>query len=123
MTSVLKMGRSQHQAPAALPMERPGTHCTGVWVGPRAGLDGCGKPQPQRDSIPDSPAHSESQYRLSYRGRNDDLSFDIVSTFGIRSLINHKNLDKINAIIDIRYIVLRNRTNFYICVSNVVTEF
>ena len=25
------------------PQERPGTHCTGGWVGPRAGLDGCGK--------------------------------------------------------------------------------
>jgi hypothetical protein len=31
----------QHQAPATLyPQERtPGTHCTGGWVGPRAGLD------------------------------------------------------------------------------------
>jgi hypothetical protein len=27
------------------PRERPGTH-TGGWVGPRAGLDGCGKPRP-----------------------------------------------------------------------------
>ena len=30
----------QQHAPAALyPQERPGTHCTGGWVGPRAGLD------------------------------------------------------------------------------------
>jgi hypothetical protein len=31
----------QHHAPAELnPGERtPGTHCTGGWVGPRAGLD------------------------------------------------------------------------------------
>ena len=29
------------------PRERPGTHCTGGWVGPRAGLDGCGKYRPQ----------------------------------------------------------------------------
>ena len=36
------------------PWERPGTHCTGGWVGPRAGLDGCGKsrPPPNRDSFP-----------------------------------------------------------------------
>jgi hypothetical protein len=34
----------QPHAPAALPPgKRPGTHCTGGWVGPRAGLDGCGK--------------------------------------------------------------------------------
>ena len=32
--------------------ERPGTHCTGGWVGRRAGLDGCGKSRPHRDSIP-----------------------------------------------------------------------
>ena len=25
------------------PQERPGTHCIGGWVGPRAGLEGCGK--------------------------------------------------------------------------------
>ena len=36
--------RGQRHAPAALyPRERPGIHCTGGWVGPRAGLDRCGK--------------------------------------------------------------------------------
>ena len=31
----------QQHAPAALyPHEKPGTHCTGSWVGPGAGLDG-----------------------------------------------------------------------------------
>jgi hypothetical protein len=28
------------------PQERRGTHCIGDWVGPRAGLDGCGKSRP-----------------------------------------------------------------------------
>jgi len=42
----------KHHAPAALPPERLGTHCIGGWVGLRAGLDGCGNSQPQRDSIP-----------------------------------------------------------------------
>jgi len=33
--------RGQRHAPAALyPRERAGTHCTGGWLGPRAGLDG-----------------------------------------------------------------------------------
>jgi len=32
------------------PRKRPGTYCTGGWVVPRAGLDGCGKSHPQRDS-------------------------------------------------------------------------
>jgi hypothetical protein len=33
------------------PRERPGTHCTGGWVGPRAGLDLSEKSHPHRDSI------------------------------------------------------------------------
>ena len=28
------------------PHKRHGTHCIGRWVGPRAGLDGCGKSRP-----------------------------------------------------------------------------
>ena len=40
--------RGQRHAPAALyPWERPGTHCTGGWVGPRAVMDRCGKSCPQ----------------------------------------------------------------------------
>jgi hypothetical protein len=31
------------------PRERPGTHCIGGWVGPRAGLDVCEKSSPHRD--------------------------------------------------------------------------
>ena len=34
------------------PQERPGAHCIGGWVGPRAGLDGCGKTHPHWVSIP-----------------------------------------------------------------------
>ena len=57
MTAALE-GDEWH-APASLyPRERPGTHFTGGWVGPRAGLDGYGKSLPHRDSIPDRPARS-----------------------------------------------------------------
>jgi hypothetical protein len=46
---------SQRHVPAALqPGKRPGTHCIGGWVGPRDGLDGCGKSRPHRDSIPET---------------------------------------------------------------------
>jgi hypothetical protein len=34
------------------PPECPGTHCIGVWVGPKAGVGVCGKSRPYRDSIP-----------------------------------------------------------------------
>jgi hypothetical protein len=40
LTSALDGVSGQRHALAALPPERPGTHCTGGWVGPRAGLDG-----------------------------------------------------------------------------------
>jgi hypothetical protein len=45
--------RGKRHAPAALyPRERPGTHCTGDWVGRTADLDRYGKSRPHRDSIP-----------------------------------------------------------------------
>ena len=34
------------------PLERPGTHCIGGWVGPRVGMDECGKSGTHLDSIP-----------------------------------------------------------------------
>ena len=34
------------------PQEKPGTHCMGGWLGPRASLDGCRKSRPYRDSNP-----------------------------------------------------------------------
>ena len=49
-----------------LPRERPGTHCTGGWVGRGADLDRCGKSRPTGIRSPDRPARSESLYRLSY---------------------------------------------------------
>ena len=53
MTLALRWGWLVSTTPRPLyPRERPGTCCTGGWVGPRAGLDGCGKSRPHRDSIP-----------------------------------------------------------------------
>ena len=36
--------------PTDLTRKRPGTHCIGHWMGPRAGLGGCGIFRPHRDS-------------------------------------------------------------------------
>jgi hypothetical protein len=50
----MRVGGHLH-VPAALPLgKRPGAHCIEGWVGPRAGLDGCGISRPHRDSIPGS---------------------------------------------------------------------
>jgi hypothetical protein len=47
MTTALEGVRGQRHATAALyPRERPCIHCTGGWVGPRVGLDSCGKFHP-----------------------------------------------------------------------------
>jgi hypothetical protein len=49
--------------------ESPGTHCAGVWVGPTAGLDGCGKSRPPTGiRSPERLARSVSLHRLSYPG-------------------------------------------------------
>jgi hypothetical protein len=46
------VGGQRHAPAALLQGKRPGTHCTGSSVGPRAGLDGCENPGANRDSIP-----------------------------------------------------------------------
>jgi hypothetical protein len=45
------VGGQLHNPAALPPGMRPGTHCIGGWVGPRAGLDGCEKSRPHRDQI------------------------------------------------------------------------
>ena len=56
----------RHALAALYPRERPCTHCTGGWVGPRAGLDGCGKSGPPCIRSPDRPVRSQSPYQLSF---------------------------------------------------------
>jgi len=59
----------QRHAPAALPpWERPGTHCIGGWVGPRAGPDRCGKISPPPGFNPQTVQPIASHYTDSYRG-------------------------------------------------------
>ena len=69
LTSALDGGWVVNATPRPLyPRERRGTPCTGGWVGPRAGLDGCRKSRPTGVRSPDRAACSESLYRLSYPG-------------------------------------------------------
>ena len=65
----MRVGSQRHAPTALYPRERPGTRCTGGWVGPRAGLDGCEKSRPPTGiRSPDRPARSQSLYRPNYRG-------------------------------------------------------
>jgi len=54
LASALDGGRWSTPRPGRFTLrERPGTHCTGGWVGSRAGLDKCEKSVSHRDLIPD----------------------------------------------------------------------
>ena len=62
MTRHQKGVRGQRHAPAAFyPRERPGTHFTGGWVGPRAGLDSCVKSRPPTGFDPRTVQHIASR--------------------------------------------------------------
>jgi len=65
------------------PQERPSTHCTGGWVGPRAGQDMCKKSPWVRSTH--RPARSQLLYQLSYPGPN------ILVHYFINKKISHKN--------------------------------
>ena len=82
------MSGQQHVPAALYPRQRPRTHFTGGWVGPRAGLDGCGNSRPHRDSIPDRPARSQSLYRLSYPAQIGNLSLHNKHTVELDLTIN-----------------------------------
>ena len=58
----------QRHASAALPPGRgPDTHYTGCWVGPRAGLDGCGKSHPPTGiRTPACPGANTANFHFSY---------------------------------------------------------
>ena len=79
MTTALEGGEGSASRPGRfLPRERPGTHCTGGWVGHRAGLERAENISPTGIRSPDHPARSQSLYRLSYRSHRDvwrDVSF------------------------------------------------
>jgi len=67
----------QRHAPTALPRERPGTHCVGGSVVPRAGVDRCGKFLPTGIRSPDRQARSETLYRQSYPGPRRNIRRNI----------------------------------------------
>ena len=48
----MEVGGQRHASAVLPPGKRPDTHCTGGSVGPRVGLDGCGKSRLHRDSVP-----------------------------------------------------------------------
>jgi hypothetical protein len=65
----MEMGGQSYALAALYPQEKPGTHCSGGWMGPRAVLGRLGKSRhPTGIRSLDRPAGSESLCRLSYPG-------------------------------------------------------
>jgi hypothetical protein len=58
LTSALNgVGGQRHSLAALPPAKRHSTHCIGGWMGPRAGLEWCGRSRRRRDliTLPSSP--------------------------------------------------------------------
>ena len=51
-SALVRVGGQRHTSTALTPGKKPGTHCIGGWVGPRARLEMCVKSRLHRDSIP-----------------------------------------------------------------------
>ena len=69
LTSALDEGWVVKATPRPLsPRERPGTHCTGAWVGPLAVWTDVENLALTEIRYPDRPERRESLYRLSYTG-------------------------------------------------------
>ena len=80
MTTTLEGVRGQGHGPAALyRRERHGTHCTGGWVGPRAGLHRCGKSRPPPGFNPRTIQPVASRYTdYATRHTNNEVHIKIV---------------------------------------------
>ena len=64
------MRGQRHALTALYPQKRPGTHCTGDWVGSGPVWTGVENLAPTGIRSPDRPASIQSLYRLSYPARN-----------------------------------------------------
>jgi hypothetical protein len=116
MTAALEGGEGSVSRPGrSLPRERPGTHCTGGWVGPKAGLDRCGKSRPTGIRSPDRPARSQSLYRLSYPAQNI-----IVICINNNSVINN-NYGRLQDLILLFKIPMRMQKNLLIFINHFST--
>jgi hypothetical protein len=89
--------RGQRRAPDALyPRERPGTHCTGGWEGPRDGLDRCGKYHPPPTSTCDCDEYLFTRH-LCLAAFYSERFFKLYDgkQMSVQRKINHFNVIKI----------------------------
>jgi len=106
------------------PWERPPTHCVGGWMGPRAGLDGCGKSRPHRDSSPGPSSRGQKIFKITsvYHGMysNDAFALTHLDISGLslkrdRQCICNITLRRVRAII---IAVEKQYYIFWVCVCS-----
>ena len=91
----------------ALPLGKTRYHCTGGWVGPRAGLDGKSRPGIRS---PDRPARSESLHRLRYPGRYCNIV--LLINFS-RSVFGKSTIDTSSILVCLWLISFSHRIKFH----------
>jgi hypothetical protein len=91
MTTVLEGGEGSGSRPGrSLTRERPNTHCTGGWVGPRVGLDRCVKSCPPLGFDPQTVQPVASRY-TDYATRPTRIWVSSTKRFG-NSIHDYKKL-------------------------------
>ena len=92
-TSALDGGGWSTPRTGRYPRERPGTHCIGGWVGTRAGLDGCRKPRPHRNSIPGPSIQQRVAIPTELcRPRCLSQNFNLLNIYHFKQNTNHTKL-------------------------------
>jgi hypothetical protein len=69
------------------PRERPGTHCTGGWVGLRAGLDVCEKSRPPPGFDPRTVIITVTKFNKEIQNQTTNSSQRITTAYGLDILL------------------------------------
>ena len=77
--------------------KRPGVHCTGVCLGPRVGLDGCGKSNRTTENLVDLPKISQN-FRKSRENSENLAELPKMSLNFSKSCENSENLAEVPTI-------------------------
>ena len=119
------MGGQRH-VPAGLPPERPGTHCIGGWVGPRAGLDEREKSHPIGIRSPNRPPHSDplgtsSNCLNAVSGVHDYLSCQITQHAELHNFGWYRNSRTANGSTVVQLNIEMGLLQLYVCILGTMT--
>jgi hypothetical protein len=82
------VGGQRHARAALSPEKRPGTHCTGGWLGPSAGWSCAENLVLTEIRSPGRPAHNESLSRVRYPGPIQNVYSKCNSLLSLQAFLN-----------------------------------